>query len=242
MRPVRLIAATLAAFLLAVLALALPATATAATAPVCSPTAVVATFHTAVSADQDSGNHGDWAVDAFVRTTEIYNLCDGTYRVNVSDSGAFTTKAGALSPTAGLPLPSTPVVGKFAGTDTFLVTSETAPVLTAPAAVVGSPSTSTWPSRFFAGNNGVGGAWGWTYTTACEKWVNAASGNTGDITGKVCPTKPAPPTSTTPAPPTTVTKPAPAPVTKVVTVTNPGQFATVPNVAKGVDTGDGSLA
>jgi hypothetical protein len=207
----------------------------------CSASTHLATFTTSVSADPDSGNHGDWAVDNFVRTTEISLQCDGTYKVDIFDNGTFTTLSDANSPGAGLPLPFKPIMGKFQGSDTFTVTSKTAPVLVAPANVVGGPSTSTWASRFFAGNNGVGGAWGWTYTTPCEKWIDASTGTPGDITGKVCPTKPPVPTSTVTAPPTTVVQPVPG-QTKVVTVTNPGQFAAVPDTAKGVNTGDGSLS
>jgi hypothetical protein len=212
------------------------------TAPVCA--VASATFHTTVSNRDDSAVGGtNWAKDNFVRTTVVTCIGTDTYKVNlIDDKGTFTPVANANSPQAGVPIHNLPFTGTFSGGTTFTVVSTDAPV-DPKAGANGQFSSSEWtrllvfpkadPSKI------VQPTFRWVYTYCGESWINESPVNSGDITGKVCPAKP--PTSTVTAPPTTVVQPVPGP-TKVVTVTNPGQFAAVPDTAKGVNTGDGSLS
>ena len=79
-----------------------------------------------------------------------------------------------------------------------------------------SSVTGLWATKLNATENND---WSWTYTTGCEKWVDAFNNDdgqaksAGDITGKVCKpqgggtTTSVPPTTTTPPPTTTTTAP-----------------------------------
>lgn len=237
MRAVRLFVAGAVAVLAATVGLSAPASATTVPVPVCAG----ATFTTAVTNRPDSGLHGNWAKDTFTRTTAV--LCiDGGYRINLSDTGSFTTLAGALSPSAGVPIHDAPFTGSFVGGMTLTVKSETGPVDPGTSdAKAGKYSSSEWAALVFPKGKITVEGWGWTYKHCGETWVNAAAGNSGDITGTTkCPPKP---TTTTPAPTTKTTPPVTTTVTPApVVISNPGQFQTVPNVSKGVDTGDGSLS
>jgi hypothetical protein len=242
MKTARAIAAAVAVAI-AALMLAPPASATTVPA-VCA----TATFTTTVTDRPDSGLHGDWAKDTFTRTTTVVCLGDGQFRMDVVDSGHFTTLPNALSPNAGLPI-GPPITGDFSGKASATVKWAGGALKDPTAGASGKFSTSEWIGLVFGVEaKGSLTAWAWTYKHCTEKWVNANTGNSGDITGKKCHV---PPTSTSPAPTTkpTVTTTAPAPTTTttstskpVVVVTNPGQFQTVPNVSKGVNTGDGSLS
>lgn len=188
MKKILLVLATLAAALL----LAAPA-ATAQDTEACT------TYTTEVVGRPDSGSHGNWATDTFTRTTVVCDNGDGTYTLTITDDGAFTSLPGALSPGAGVLLPA-PFTGEFTGGATVTVTSATAPH-TPPTTSPGDKSTSEWASLLFDGNNGTISNWGWTYSTPCETWVNAETGNSGDVTGEECtPDTTTPPTSTTPPP------------------------------------------
>jgi LPXTG-motif cell wall-anchored protein len=125
-----------------------------------------------------------------------------TYTATVVDTGTFTTVAGK-SPVAGTTLPAG-VVGKLTGgyTGTFKAVpafknykatfdgktySGTAP-----------STTGDWVKALWGGEDYTQltslVAWKWTYWTcsadlakATETFTNAEAGNSGDITGKTCP-------------------------------------------------------
>jgi len=172
-----------------------------------------------------------------------FNVCDlvkrfrlrWEYHAEVTDNGTFKTLAGAtLSPNAGAAL-----LGNVPGT---LVGGFTAD-FTAPAHWCSfndsklngktldgdeAPSASEWLKCLFGDKfdgSSINDDWAWTYKTCSEQWVYAADNNdgqdedAGDITGKPCPTTPAPST----APPVIVT--AQLPVT--------GASTTVPAVLGG---------
>lgn len=199
---------------------------------------VLVTGNTAtVSNDPDSGNHGDWAVDNFTRTTDVkvLNCLNQTYQVIVRDSGTFTTKPDGPSPRQNLPLPSTSFTGTFTGGTTYTVTSSQPPYSPIIAPISGSPDTADWWTRFFHSTSpkvtpdSVSDGWvlkgsedaffSWTYKTACERWIDSntdgdgANKSAGDITGKICKVKTPPPTTTTSALPTTTTTAPPATTT-----------------------------
>lgn len=146
----------------------------------------VATYSTQVNNRDDSGDHGTWAKDNFVRTIVVTNNCNGTYTLNISDTnGTFTTIDGALSPGAGVALAPS-FVGEFYGGATITVTTDrlpSKPVMPAD----GWPSTGGWPALIFGGEVQLNDyPWGWTYNYCGEQWTNAAKGNSGDVTGKPC--------------------------------------------------------
>jgi hypothetical protein len=206
---------------------------------------VDATFTTHVVNRPDSSSHGDWAKDNFTRTTVVKCTVGGA-QVSLIDSGTFTPLPGALSPAAGVPIHNLPFSGQFSGGTSFTVktTAKAAdPVLGAS----GKFSSSEWIKLVFPKGEATQQGWQWTYKHCGQTWVNAAGGNSGDITGEgKCPVPPKhtytpkPPVTTTVTPaPTTVVPPVNVPVKVTV---NPGQFVVTPNTSKGVDTGDGSLS
>lgn len=186
----------------------------------------VGTYTTQVNNRPDSGLHGNWAADSFTRTTVVVDNCDGTYVLKIKDSGRFTTKANALSPGAGLPLPA-PFTGKFVGGATVKVTSATPPHPPT-GGTDGSVSTSDWAKLIFDAPQATLSDWGWTYTYCGEKWVNAQGGNSGDVTGLLCVV----PTVKLIATPTDCTATGPAAVLlKITTVTpTPHQPVSIPYV------------
>jgi hypothetical protein len=210
-----------------------------------APTHCTGSAVSTITNDPDSGGHGDWAVDTtFTRTTTVKADCTG---VLVEDKGSFATIAGAKSPRDGVALPSTPVTGTFTGkiTLTFTTPAKPGPVsLAALPKVVHHPKvsvTQTWATDLKATEDND---WTWTYTTGCQTWVDAFNNgdgaqSKGDITGKTCPVKTPPPTTTVTVPPTTVTQTAPGfPASPVTTPV--AQVTAVPSGAP--ETGGGATA
>jgi hypothetical protein len=198
-------------------------TANAANATTCNTTSV------SLNNRPDSGVGGnDWAFDTLTRKTEICEVTPGHYTATVADDGTFNTNAG-LSPAGAVT-----IVAGIKGT----VKGGFTATFTAPAGFAGyqgnfngnsyngtAPSSSSdWVAKtygnvegFQMGKNLVD--WKWTYKSCSETWVNADAGNSGDITGKDCPS-PTPTNSPSPSPsPTTSTAPVPTPVTITLPVT-----------------------
>lgn len=161
-----------------------------------------------------------------------FNVCDlvkkfhlkWQYHADGVDKGTFKTLVGATrSPEAGAALlgdvPGT-VVGGFSAD--FIAPAHWCSFddsdLAGTIDTGDAPRSSGWVTALFgekAKGDLINDDWAWTYTTCSEKWVNSGEGNSGDITGKPCPTTPAPTTS---APPAVVT--AQLPVTGA-SVTSP---------------------
>lgn len=182
----RRIFAVLGAFVLALLtagSMAGPASATDDLVTVCTP-APTQTFTTGVSGRPDSGLNGTWAHDFFMRTTVVVDNCDGTYTLTITDEGEFTTITGAQSPNAATVMAPS-FTGKFSGGATVKVTSATAPH--APiGGTDGTVSTSDWAKLMFGEVKAEMISWGWSYDYCGETWVNAAAGNSGNVTGLPC--------------------------------------------------------
>lgn len=179
----------------------------------------------------DSGVAGnDWALDAMTRKTHICETAPGVYAATVTDTGTFTTQAGK-SPAGAVDIQAG-IHGSLAGGFTA--------AFTAPAGFDGyqgnydgktysgsAPSSSgDWVKNVWGGEGFVSVAnlvdWKWTYWTcgatvdkATEKWVNAETGNSGDITGKACPSPSPSPSPTGSVPPA----PVPTPVNGNLPVT-----------------------
>lgn len=161
-----------------------------------------------------------------------FNVCDlvkklrlkWTYHAEATDKGTFKTLGGATrSPEAGAAL-----LGDIPGTMSGGFTADfIAPAhwcsfddsdLAGTIDTGDAPRSSEWVKALFgerARGDLINDDWAWTYKTCVEEWVESGEGNSGDITGKPCPTTPAP---TTPAPPVVVT--AQLPVTGA-SVTSP---------------------
>lgn len=155
----------------------------------------------------DSGTNGQWAKDTFTRTVKVCHVSEMTkltvpveswnYTATVVDKGTFLTLGGPnLSPGNNKKLLAE-IPGTFEGgfTATFAApanwqfysdTHLQGKILSGPAGQ-GNPTSSEWVKSLwtsgFVGTS-LNEDWKWTYTTCNEQWVNAASGNNGDITGK----------------------------------------------------------
>jgi hypothetical protein len=147
--------------------------------------------------DDDSGVAGNaWALDDFVRQIQVVDMGGGTFCATVKYQGSFTTFAG-ISP-GGTGQVGAGVVGTFEGGYASTVFSATLKS-TPGARVRGSigtfdyacdaafncPGAVDWTTLYFDNVSGFDLAWwGWTYHAGNNgSWVNAISGNTGDITG-----------------------------------------------------------
>jgi hypothetical protein len=145
----------------------------------------------------DSGIKGNnWATNKMSRElTVCATPAEGnvwTYKATVGDTGTFTTAAGA-SPNGTATLKGGAkgkIKGGFTATFTAPKDWNGKATLATPAATT---PTSEWVATAFPAatfnDKGAVAAWSWTYTTACESWTNAESGNKGDIAEKVCAAK-----------------------------------------------------
>jgi hypothetical protein len=147
--------------------------------------------------DYDSGVAGNaWANDTINRHLQIVDLGNGTYCALIDDNGSFVTFAGP-SP-AGTATVSAGIKGQIDGG--YMTTDFTGTLNPSPAYKThGNLGTfnlmctdaNTCPGAhpsFLSYFNGSPSwdyaSWGWRYHTAKNgNWVNAMTGNTGDITG-----------------------------------------------------------
>lgn len=220
-------------YLAGLTALAAGLAATALSSPAHATTPTTVTAYTQVNDRPDGGHGAGtyWANDSFVRALSL--TADATaadcpgmpatgdtcYKGTITDTGNFTTipnrgapnqndPAAASDLTIGFPA----VTGTLSGTYAFTVYASAAPSAstvpaseddkgTTPLVTTGNWAYQAFPAGTAAGFNG--GAYSWSYKTACEAWTDSSTngdGNqTGDgnITGKVCPvvTTPAPATA-----------------------------------------------
>lgn len=161
--------------------------------------AVINVVHKVIN-DMDSGTGGNfWAFDEYVRQIEVVQTGDRTFCASVRYQGNFETVAGPSPQNTGNV--GDGVVGTFQGGYTATITGTLSPTdrtkgslgtfdyqcdpFTGP----GDRSTCTglfnWLDAYFAAGWGfVYEWWGWVYHAGNNgSWVNAASGNSGDITG-----------------------------------------------------------
>ncbi len=158
--------------------------------------------NTSLTNRDDSGNHGNWATDAFIRIVgltrhdagPVANCGGGVaacyyYTASLTDSGTFTTITGAHSPDAGLLIAGT-VDGNFTGGShiEFWASSSAPNSSLVPSTLSGDlPSTTNWVKQFFPSGTSFSVPnlidWSWTYVApnTCETWIDAY--NNGDGTG-----------------------------------------------------------
>jgi hypothetical protein len=147
--------------------------------------------------DADSGVAGNaWAFDNFTRQIKVFQLSDGSFCATARYEGTFTTNAG-ISPSgagtvsAGI---SAPFVGGYRATQ-FSGSLLTSPLASTHGnigtfdymcdASFNCPGFVDWTTLYFSTTTGFNlDWWGWIYHGGSNgTWVNAISGNSGDITG-----------------------------------------------------------
>ncbi len=175
-----------------------------------APAILTVSAQTSVSDRQDSGNHDDWAVDAFIRTVSItrHSAVDVSdcgsgavdcwfYTGSLTDSGSFSTIGGASSPNAGDPIHGAVTGTMTGGSEIQFYASSNAPSAAGvPATMSGnSLATSGWATLFFPNSAVVTPLtlknWSWTYSApnTCETWVDAfdngggSGASAGDVQG-----------------------------------------------------------
>ena len=183
----------------------------AATAAHAAVTTVTATTH--VTNRPDGGHAGTWAYDDFLRTLTVTQDAvnpvgtpagDNAYTATIVDKGVFHAIVGAGAPNqvvAGVKVAHS-VSGVINGTYSYTVVAPIADGLTGVVPAnendnfgTATNTTGNWPTLAFAtpaNAAATGGAYNWTYNTACEQWVDSSTngdGNLagdGNITGAIC--------------------------------------------------------
>jgi hypothetical protein len=148
-----------------------------------------------ISNDIDSGVLGNnWAYDDIVRHITVVSLGSNNYCASVQYQGSFTTVNGS-SP-GGTGTIADGVIGTFQGGYTADFTGTFNPIVKTKGSI-GSvdyacnaatgvcPGYVDWTTQFFTGVGGFNQVWwGWVYHAGNNgNWINALSGNSGDITG-----------------------------------------------------------
>jgi hypothetical protein len=172
-------------------------------------TTVTGTTYIANHPDGGHGTPGTWAYDDFHRTLTVTANADQTgcthgdtcYTATIADNGKFNAIVGNGSPNGTGAVIKHAVQGSMVGSYALTVVAPASDTLNAAGIPgyrndhFGSPVTSTtnWPTlAFTAPGDAVvsGGAYNWTYTDACEKWVDSSANGDGagaadgNITGR----------------------------------------------------------
>jgi hypothetical protein len=165
----------------------------------CGPGTLVVNVNQRIVNDADSGVAGNyWAFDTYNRHIKVWQTAPNTFCAIVSYDGGFTTVAGPSPQNTGTVAAG--IQGNFKGgyqatfTGTFAATKPTsgnlgtfdyACVLSSSNTVATCPGYQDWTTFYFSSTSGFNeNWWGWIYTTEANgTWVNAITGNHGDITG-----------------------------------------------------------
>jgi hypothetical protein len=145
--------------------------------------ALVNVHYTYTSPDSGVGGN-DWANDTINRQIQIWKSADGNYCASVSDQGSFVTLTGT-SP-SGTSTVSAGITGKLKGgyTTAPLTASTFNPSNLRTRGDLGTFTADNRPSFMSYGLSGELADWGWAYQTQNNgTWINASTGNSGDITG-----------------------------------------------------------
>lgn len=139
-----------------------------------------------VTNDVDSGLFGNWATDNYNKKIQVWDQGSGAFCAIVKYQGQFVT-TGPNSPEEGVPLASG-IQGAFEGgyqanfDGTFTPTLKTNGTLPSVNYSVGG---FDWVGAYFTDNTTFDQPyWAWNYHAGNNgSWVNASTGNLGDITG-----------------------------------------------------------
>lgn len=145
--------------------------------------------------DVDSGLSGYWAFDSLNRQIQVWATSTaGKYCAEVSYQGQFDAQAGQVSPGDQAQVITGGEDGTFQGGYRAIITGS---LLSTPLwktnGSVGvtdyncdltgvCPGFVSWPGQYF--NPGYGFSydwWGWIYHNGSHTWVNASTGNSGDV-------------------------------------------------------------
>jgi hypothetical protein len=147
--------------------------------------------------DADSGVAGNaWAMDAYHRHIEVWQLPDNSFCAITKYDGKFVTLAGASPQNTGTVTAG--VKGTFEGgyRSTIFIGTLLATPLKSTHGYIGTfnyqcdtsfncPGYVDWTTFYFSSTAGFDLAWwGWIYHAGhLGTWVNSVDGNSGDITG-----------------------------------------------------------
>ncbi len=182
-----------------VLGFSLAAAAHASLAPSPAPCATVGTpFVTLtqrITNDPDSGNHGNWATDAFTEQVNVWVGTDGkTYCANANTADGTFVTTGPNSPEKGTPL-AAGITGTFTGGENYTIPSSVAlspDYSTSTPKSVALPDSSTagfswWVNNVFPSIATSSGAdytntYSLTYVTSHDgTWTDADPASGGDV-------------------------------------------------------------
>ena len=163
--------------------------------PACSDGELVVDVSHNVVNDIDSGFHGYWAYDAYVRDLKAYKHADGLFCVTAKYRGTYDAQAGYLSPGAGLQLDGDEdgllkggYWGKVRGTLKETPDYQTTGYIGTfdygcDIATTNCTSPFSWLDAYFEpGYSFAYGWWGWLYQAPNHGWwINGSTGSTGDI-------------------------------------------------------------
>ena len=166
------------------------------TPPQCGGTMIANVTYTLTN-DYDSGVAGNaWANDTVNRHLQVFDRGDGTFCAAINDTGSFVTFAGLSPQNTGHV--SAGISGRINGgyiTNNFTGALDPSPAyathgnlgsfdLQCDAFFNCNGPHPSFLSYFSSTGSWTQPAWGWTYHTAKNgDWVNASTGNSGDITG-----------------------------------------------------------
>ncbi len=145
--------------------------------------------------DVDSGLSGNWAFDSLNRQIQVWETATtGAYCAEVSYQGKFDARAGQVSPGDQAVALTGDEDGSFHGGYRATVTGT---LLASPLwgirGQVGTtdyacdlagncPGYVDWVAQYFEPNYGFAYEWwGWIYRSGSHVWVNASTGNSGDV-------------------------------------------------------------
>jgi hypothetical protein len=156
--------------------------------------AIVVNVTQVVKNDADSGQAGNyWAFDTYQRSIKMFDNHNGTYCAEVRYTGAANAVAGQRSPgntgflnghedavmrggyqaTITGSLLATPTWKKSGNVGTFNYACDLSG---------NCPGKVDWVAQYFGPSYGFNfDWWGWTYQASHGTWVNAITGNTGDV-------------------------------------------------------------
>jgi hypothetical protein len=144
--------------------------------------------------DADSGVAGNaWAMDSYTKHVQVWAQSAGTYCAIVKYAGQFVTNAGASPQNTGTIAAG--VKGTFEGGYQATFNGTFAPTMKTNGNIgtfdfqcdtsFNCPGYFDWVGAYFPGYSSFNiPYWAWTYHAGNNgSWVNASTGNSGDITG-----------------------------------------------------------
>ena len=151
-----------------------------------------------VTNDADSGISGYWAMDSYTKHVQVWDQTGGTFCAIVKYDGSFTSVAG-VSPASTNTI-GAGVTGTMEGGYSMILSGATfSPGIKRTKGNIGTKDIGcsidnygnaigctyySWIADYFPGASFAYSYSGWTYNAGDNgTWINASTGNSGDITG-----------------------------------------------------------